>query len=73
MLTPAPPLEGRASPDGPGGALCLHNVSDEAVSLSVQLTGEARNQLAGSVADSDGRIKRALQPYEVAWLTSGIS
>jgi sucrose phosphorylase len=63
----------RASPDGPGRALCLHNVSDESVSLSVQLTGEAKNQLAGSVADSDGQIRRTLQPYEVAWLTGGIS
>ncbi len=57
----------RTAPDGSSRVLCLHNVSDRAVTLSLRLSGDRRDLLDGQAGASSGGTLTLL-PYAVRWL-----
>ncbi len=68
----------RTSPDGTEEILCLHNVMNAEVTISVNceryhlgLDGNWRDLLGGrGVAKDGGALDIVLTPYQVAWLTN---
>lgn len=60
----------RSSPDGREHALCLHNVSNETVSVKIPLGGEARRDFAERLMYPEGIVDASIPPYETVWITT---
>ena len=58
----------RTSSDGNSCALCLHNVSNESVSVRIQLPEHAARQFQERKMLTGGAVARMLPPYEVHWI-----
>jgi glucosylglycerate phosphorylase len=60
----------RTSPDGAQSALCLHNLSSEAVDVSAPLDDKLQPLVERHGVVNRGRLDLRLQPYEARWLLS---
>jgi glucosylglycerate phosphorylase len=59
----------RRSPNGRSQLLCLHNVSKEAVTVSISAEQSLTDILDGRVYEvGNGRLRVTLRPYGVCWL-----
>lgn len=60
----------RSSPDRKEHALCLHNVSNEEVSVKLQLGGDAKECFAQAGKYPAGLVEETLPPYAPLWVTT---
>ena len=58
----------RVSPDGGRQALCLHNVSDQPVQLTIQLAADETGCSQREPLIPGGRLFVRLPPYDVHWI-----
>ncbi len=62
----------RSSPDGKEHTLCLHNVSNEQVSVKLQLDGGAKERFAQVEKYPDGLVEETIPPYAPLWVTTRV-